>query len=129
MTILNSFLDSFDLVVNNYEKNFKVYKYKNEINNPNDINVLTNAFKNWNTVEDDIIYQVKEIVAKYTDNNINTYGTTYVDNIHLTDKNEKNKNYHVVFTNNCINIYYIDGLYDVVHNDFDFNTLIMMISY
>ena len=60
--------DNFDLIVNNTNKQIKIYKYNKNIEKE-DKDLFLDAFKNWEIVSDDIILIVKELMAKYTDNN------------------------------------------------------------
>jgi hypothetical protein len=117
--------DNFDLIVNNINKQIKIYKYNKNIEKE-DKDLFLDAFKNWEIVSDDIILIVKELMAKYTDNNIKTTGYTTSDTITLFGND---KHYYVYFTNNNIDIYYVEGTYETNVNIDSFDVLLMMLSY
>lgn len=117
--------DNFDLIVNNINKQIKIYKYNKNIEKE-DKDLFLDAFKNWEIVSDDIILIVKELMAKYTDNNIETTGYTTSDTITLFGND---KHYYVYFTNNNIDIYYVEGTYETNVNIDSFDVLLMMLSY
>ena len=117
--------DNFDLIVNNINKEIKIYEYNKNIEKE-DKDLFLDAFKNWEIVSDDIILIVKELMAKYTDNNIKTTGYTTSDTITLFSDD---KHYYVYFTNNNIDIYYVEGTYETNVNIDSFDVLLMMLSY
>lgn len=115
---------NYDLIIDNANKQIKVYKYNNEIDNEHK-KIFKETWENWETVDDDVILNVKELIAKYTDNNLNIYGYTTQDTITFVNGNI---HYYIVFEYNDINIYYIEGTYSSVVDD-SFEILLMMLSY
>ena len=101
-----------DLIFENKQRNIKAYKCYNVIEKTNNIgNILLNGLLHWNSINDQEILNIKNIIT-----NKNVKGYTTKDTIVLLN-DEKSIHYYVYFDNNNIEIWYIDGIYDTVYID------------
>lgn len=103
-----------DLIFENKDRNIKIYKFLNIIDKNSSIgNILLNGLLHWNSINDQEILNIKNII---TNKNINVKGYTTKDTIVLLN-DEQSIHYYAYFDNNNIEIWYIDGIYETPYID------------
>jgi len=120
--------NNFELIINNTNKQIKVYKYKNEFNN-NVADVFRECYCDWAGVSDESINLLKTHVAKLTDNNMQITGCVSSDTISLYNR-DYSRHYYIKFDSNLnIELWYIEGVYTEYQIADSFDILLMMLSY
>tara|TARA_B100001778_G_scaffold334587_1_gene346634 strand:+ start:5475 stop:5831 length:357 start_codon:yes stop_codon:yes gene_type:complete len=116
-----------NLIFENKYRNIKVYKYQECIKKNSNIgNILLNGLLHWDTISDEEVQSVKNIL---TNNSIGFKGYTIKDAIVLENA-DKNIHYYAYFNNENIELWYISGIYDMVicDDDINFNELLFIIQ-
>ena len=120
--------NNFELIINNTNKQIKVFKYKNEFNN-NVADVFRECYGDWAGVSDESINLLKTYVAKLTDNNMQITGCVSADTISLYNR-DYSRHYYIKFDSNLnIELWYIEGVYTEYQIADSFDILLMMLSY
>lgn len=101
-----------ELIFKNKDKNLNIYKFFNNIE-LDSLNgkILLNGLYNWSTINNIDILNIKKIIT-----NIDVKGYTIKDTI-ILENNNKNIHYFINFTDNNIEIWYIEGFIDTINID------------
>lgn len=119
---------NFDLLINNENRQIKVYKYKKEFDN-NVAEVFRECYNDWQGVSDESINLLKTHVAKLTDNNMQITGCVSDDTISLYNR-DCSRHYYIKFDSNLnIELWYVEGVYTEYQIADSFDILLMMLSY
>ena len=119
---------NYDLLINNENRQIKVYKYKNEFDN-NVAEVFRECYNDWQGVSDESINLLKTYVAKLTDNNMQITGCVSTDTISLYNR-DYTRHYYIKFDSSLnIELWYVEGLYTEYQIADSFDILLMMFSY
>ena len=116
-----------DLIFENKQRNIKAYKCQNVIEKNSNIgNILFNGLLHWNTISDEEITNIKDII---TDNSKGFKGYTISDAI-IMQNDVKDIHYYAYFNENTIELWYITGVYDMVMCDdkLKFNDLLFFLQ-
>jgi hypothetical protein len=119
---------NYDLLINNENRQIKVYKYKKEFDN--DVaEVFRECYNDWQGVSDESINLLKTHVAKLTDNDMQITGCVSDDTISLYNR-DCSRHYYIKFDNSLnIELWYVEGLYTEYQIADSFDILLMMLSY
>jgi len=119
---------NYDLLINNENRQIKVYKYKKEFDN--DVaEVFRECYNDWQGVSDESINLLKTHVAKLTDNDIQITGCVSDDTISLYNR-DCSRHYYIKFDSSLnIELWYVEGLYTEYQIADSFDILLMMLSY
>ena len=119
---------NFDLLINNVNRQIKVYKYKKEFDN-NVAEVFRECYNDWQGVSDESINLLKTHVAKLTDNNMQITGCVSDDTISLYNR-DCSRHYYIKFDRDLeIELWYVEGVYQEYQVADSFDVLLMMLSY
>jgi hypothetical protein len=119
---------NYELLINNENRQIKVYKYKNDFDN-NVAEVFRECYNDWRGVSDESINLLKTHVAKLTDNNMQITGCVSADTISLYNR-DYTRHYYIKFDSNLnIELWYVEGLYTEYQIADSFDILLMMLSY
>ena len=119
---------NFDLLINNVNRQIKVYKYKKEFDN-NVAEVFRECYNDWQGVSDESINLLKTHVAKLTDNDMQITGCVSDDTISLYNR-DCSRHYYIKFDRDLeIELWYVEGVYQEYQVADSFDVLLMMLSY
>ena len=119
---------NFELLINNENRQIKVYKYKKEFDN-NVAEVFRECYNDWQGVSDESINLLKTHVAKLTDNNMQITGCVSDDTISLYNR-DCSRHYYIKFDRDLeIELWYVEGVYQEYQVADSFDVLLMMLSY
>jgi len=116
-----------DLIFENKYRNIKAYKCQNVIEKNNNIgNILLNGLIHWDTISDEEVQNIKNII---TNNSIGFKGYTITDAI-VIQNDDKDIHYYAYFNDENIELWYITGVYDMVMCDdrIKFNDLLFFLQ-
>tara|TARA_B110000483_G_scaffold215165_1_gene265654 strand:- start:576 stop:1124 length:549 start_codon:yes stop_codon:yes gene_type:complete len=118
---------NFEKIISNDNRQIYIYKFNNIINEQHII-LFKKCFNDWQSVSDTDIDNLKDIIAKYTDNNSNIKGCVNSDTIELFSENHRT-HYYIRFTDdNVTEIYYVEGCYQNIVNNEGFDLLLIMLA-
>ena len=119
---------NFDLLINNVNRQIKVYKYIKEFDN-NVAEVFRECYNDWQGVSDESINLLKTHVAKLTDNDMQITGCVSDDTISLYNR-DCSRHYYIKFDRDLeIELWYVEGVYQEYQVADSFDVLLMMLSY
>tara|TARA_B100000795_G_scaffold270044_1_gene262162 strand:- start:5445 stop:5816 length:372 start_codon:yes stop_codon:yes gene_type:complete len=117
----------FTKIISNNYRNIYIYKYLDIIKD-NDKILFEKCYNDWKGVSDEDILELKDSIAKYTDNNINIKGSICGNTIELYNYNSSIHSYIVFKNDKVYDIYYIEGIYETSISNENFEFLLMMLS-